>query len=421
MINTFQFSMGGGYVLAIEDSLVQAKKLEHFFKQHNIQYRIQVSAEDAIRAMEIEKPALVISDIVMPGMDGYELCRYIKSNKELSHIPVILLTSLQDPHDIIRGLQAGADNFITKPYEDNYLISRIQYLLINKDIRRSGNSEMLMELVFRGEKYQINSDKRQILDLLLSVYEAAIQRNEELVAVKSSLEKANQDLIQANQDLDAFTHTVSHDLRSPLSVIHGFTHILLDNENSTLSEEEKSYLEVIKESTLSMSQLITDLMNFSQSGKIEIKQEKIDMSGLGQEVIETILSRTDRKDIKFEIMPGMEGIADNGLIRIVLDNLIGNACKYAGKSEHPLVIFGLKDYFGQKVFFIKDNGVGFNMANAGKLFMPFQRLHSAAEFSGTGVGLSTVKRIIERHGGQVWAESEEGNGATFFFTLGEQK
>ena len=420
MINTLQICMGGGYILAIEDSLVQAKRLEHFFKEYNINYKIFVSAEEALSAMKIEKPDLIISDIIMPGMNGYDFCKIVKSSPEYSGIPVILLTSLQDPHDIIRGLQAGSDNFITKPYEDQYLVSRIQYLLINKDIRNSGNSEMYMDLLFRGEKYQINSDKRQILDLLLSVYEAAIQRNEELVAVKSRLEKANSDLLQANQDLDAFSHTVSHDLRSPLSVIHGFAHLLLDNEQSTLSEEEKSYISIIKDSALSMSQLITDLLNFSQSGKSTVNKESIDLTELVQEVCSTLSNREEYKRVTFNIEEGLTTRADRSLLRIVLDNLIGNACKYSSKSEIPTVTFGRKDYFGQNVYFVKDYGVGFNMSKAEKLFQPFQRFHSEMEFSGTGVGLSTVKRIIDRHEGQIWAESEEGKGATFNFTLNEQ-
>jgi signal transduction histidine kinase len=154
---------------------------------------------------------------------------------------------LQDPQDIIKGLQAGADNFITKPYDEKYLLSRIQYLLINREIRFSGSAEMVIELVFRGEKYHINSEKKQILDLLLSVYEAAIQRNDELIAIKAQLEIANENLKQSNQDLEAFSRSVSHDLKTPLNGIIGFSDFLLDDKESNLSENSKEYLTIINE------------------------------------------------------------------------------------------------------------------------------------------------------------------------------
>ena len=418
MNNYSQFILESGYVLAVEDSLVQAKRLEYFFKEHNIKYQLYTNAEDAFSAALIEKPELIISDVVMPGMGGYEFCRQIKSTEYLSSVPIILLTSLQDPHDIIKGLQAGADNFITKPYDEKYLFSRIQYLLINRDIRFAANAEMVIELVFRGNKYQINSEKRQILDLLLSVYEAAIQRNDELTAIKAQLEKANENLKQANQDLEAFSRTVSHDLKSPLNGIIGFSDLLLADNAYNISEDSKQFLEIIKDSAWSMSSLIQDLLQFSQSGLVEIEQEPVDLTQIATQVMQNILQRDQSRKVKVEIAQNLHAKADPKMIQVVLDNLLGNAFKYSGLKADAEISFGKKDYYGQDLFYVHDNGAGFDMNLAHKLFQPFQRLHAANEFKGTGVGLSTVQRIIEKHGGQIWAESEVGKGATFFFTLG---
>jgi len=409
-----QFNFESSYIMAVEDSLVQAKRLEYFFKEHAIKYKLFVNAEEAYQAVLIEKPELIISDIIMPGMDGYEFCKMIKDNKELSQIPVILLTSLQDPQDIIKGLQSGADNFITKPYDEKYLFSRIQYLLINRDIRFAGSAEMVIELVFRGQKYQINSDKKQILDLLLSVYEAAIQRNDELRETKRQLEVVNENLKQANEDL-----TVSHDLKSPLSGVIGFSDILLANNEYNLNEESKQFLEAINKSAWEMSNLIHDLLQFSRSGLVNLEQEPVNLSQIAKEVMENITHRDPSRVVKVSIEDELITKADPKMIRVVLDNLLGNAFKYSALNAEAEIKVGKKAYYGKDLFYVTDNGTGFDMSQADKLFQPFQRLHSSNQFKGTGVGLSTVKRIIEKHGGQIWAESEPGKGSTFNFTLGD--
>lgn len=409
-----------GYIMALEDSLVQAKRLEYFFKKNRFSYKIFSTAEDAIKVVEIEKPSLIISDILMPGMDGYQFCKKVKSNPLTGHIPVILLTSLQDPNDIIRGLQAGADNFITKPYDERYLHSRINHLLSNIGTSAGNdpcNNTDPIQIKYRGEEFNITSGRRQILDLLISVYDTAIQRNEELTEIKERLEATNKELIQANEDLDAFARTVSHDLKSPLTVILGFSSAILDNPESKITEDEKSYIQFMKESAMEMNQLIRDLLSFSQSGRLQLEKEELNLAEIAKDILESILMRFPETSPEVTIEPGMSAYADTRMIRVVLDNLLGNAIKYSSKNQAPKIVFGKRDYYGKDLFFVKDNGVGFDMSKADKLFQPFVRLHSGSEYSGTGVGLSTVKRIIEKHGGEIWAESEPGQGAEFLFTL----
>ncbi len=415
---SYTISLGTSHILAIEDSLVQAKKLQHFFDEHKINALLFSNASEAYAHAEVNPPILIISDIVMPGMDGYEFCSKIKSNPALRDIPVILLTSLSDPLDIVKGLQAGADNFITKPYEEQYLLSRIHYLLANRDMRRSGVGDMVIEIMFQGTKYQINSDKKQILNLLLSVYEAAIHRNNELIEAKLQLETLNTNLISANEELDAFARTVSHDLRSPLGGITGFAELLLEEYGEKFNEDAKTQLTWILRSAHKMSHLITDLLNYSRAGRASLDPVNVNLTELAQEMVADLKQRFNSPGTIVTIEEGMHVNADLSLMQIAMDNLLGNAFKYSSKKEHPQISVGSTEIYGRKVFYVKDNGAGFDSAKADKLFNPFVRLHSGKEFQGTGVGLSTVKRIIERHGGDIWAESQPDQGAVFYFTIG---
>ncbi len=419
MLTSYRITLGSGYIMVVEDSLVQAKRLQHFFDENEVNTIVYNNAMDAYAAALEKSPVLIISDIVMPGMDGYEFCSKLKSHETLKEVPVILLTSLRDPLDIIKGLQAGADNFITKPYDDKYLLSRIHYLLANREMRKSGSTEMVIEIMFRGNKYAINSEKKQILDLLLSVYEAAIQRNDELSYTQAQLEASNENLVAANHELEAFSYTVSHDLRNPLNVISGYTQLLQQDYSSLLDAEAIEFLDRIYTATFTMAKLIDDLLQFSRSGRAEIKSEPIDLSEMVRNIVAEFENRGKEHKAKIFIREGLTVEADPGLLNIVLNNLLSNALKYSGKVADPEIAFGKLESENDNIFFVKDNGAGFDMAKADKLFNPFQRLHTNQEFQGTGVGLATVRRIIERHGGRVWAESEIGKGATFYFLLPE--
>ncbi len=417
MENVLNISFDKGYVLAVEDSKVQAKRIQHLFDENNIPSKICKNGAEALEAAKQKKPLIIVSDVVMPVMDGYEFCTHIKSNAELSETPVILLTSLSDPLDIIKGLQAGADNFITKPYDDNYLLTRMKYLIANRHFRQMGSGEMAIDIVFQNQQFRINSDKKQILNLLLSVYEAAVNRNEQLIEAQQQLEVMNENLQAANKELEAFSHTVSHDLKSPLNGVIGFAELLKSMYGDVLDDEAKSYLSNMIKSAYNMAQLIEDLLNFSKSGRAIINPEVFDLSEMFHSVVNDLRELTYKSDYQVHIEEGIMARADPGLIRIVLNNLVSNALKYSQKKEKPEIHFGTIEKDGEKVLYLRDNGVGFDMSKADDLFRPFMRLHTSREFQGTGVGLSTVQRIIEKHGGNIWFESTPGEGTCFYFTI----
>jgi signal transduction histidine kinase len=406
-----------GYIVAVEDSLVQARKLKNFLDQRGLKNIVCGSAEEALPQIQDNPPKLIISDIIMPGMDGYTLCHTIKQDPALREIPVILLTSLSDPLDIIKGLQAGADNFITKPYEEEYLYSRIESLLLNREFQSCQDQGDAITILFKGEKYTISADKKQILNLLFSVYEAAVQRNHQLITTQQELQASNENLQSANQELEAFSYTVSHDLRSPLNVVAGYTQLLQAEYDEMMDEEGRDYLARILQSTFSMSHLIDDLLKFSRSGTKAITPESVDLSKMAEGVVREVRERYENFKADVRITAGIHVMADPALIHVVLDNLIGNAVKYSSKVDFPVVVLDKVNIGGEEVICISDNGAGFDMSKAEKMFNPFQRFHTSQEFQGTGVGLATVRRIVERHGGRIWAESERGKGAAFYFTL----
>lgn len=408
----------GEEILVIEDSPTQAEQLRYMLEKHGYRVTTAGTGREALAFMAERKPGLIITDVIMPEMDGYELCRAVKSDERFRDIPVIMLTSLSDPHDVIRGLECGADNFITKPYDETSLLYRIINMQMERQHRSTADGEDGVEVYFDRRKFLITADRRQALNLLLSTYETAIQKNRELSSARDELNELNERLVAANRELEAFNYTVSHDLRSPLSIITGYCQLLQDFCSGNLDEQCRGFLHDITDAAGRMDQLITTILNFSRLSRKEINRQTVDLSRVAQTVMFDLRMRQPERTVKFVIAEGVEVNGDAKLLRVVLGNLIGNAWKYTGHREDACIEFGTALSEGKPACFVRDNGAGFDMDQADRLFRPFERLHGADEFEGTGIGLATVQRIIERHGGRVWADGEVGKGATFFFTLG---
>ncbi|MBI2295189.1 MAG: response regulator [Betaproteobacteria bacterium] len=403
-------------VLVAEDSPTQAQRLQHILEQQGYRVTVTANGRQALEVARRRKPTIIISDVVMPEMDGYELSRTIKADPGLGDVPVILVTTLSDPQDVIRGLECCADNFILKPYDEHYLLSRVQFVLVNREVRQSERVGMGVEIVFNGQKHFITADRLQILNLLLSTYDAAIQRNKELKHSQEELRSLNAQLEGANKELESFSYSVSHDLRAPLRAIDGFSRILEGDFSERLDDEGRRLLKVIRDSSRSMGQLIDDLLAFSRLGRKAVASAEIDMRRVFEEAFKEV--RMDR-DRPARLVAGAlpPAFGDAALVRQVWHNLLSNAVKFSSRREQPVVeVSGYEDE-RYNVYCVKDNGAGFDMQYYDKLFGVFQRLHDASEFPGTGVGLATVQRVIAKHGGRVWAEGKVGEGAAFYFTL----
>jgi PAS domain S-box-containing protein len=222
----------------------------------------------------------------------------------------------------------------------------------------------------------------------------------------------------ANKDLESFAYSVSHDLRTPLRTIEGFAALIREDGESSLSETARRQLERIGVASRHMARLIDDMLMLSRASRTEIRREPVDVTLLARSVASELYTGRNGRDVTIEVEPGLAANADPQLLRIVLTNLLGNAWKYTARREVAHIEVTSEEYEGEDVFVVRDNGCGFDMHFVGKLFQPFQRLHAAEDFEGTGVGLATVARIVRRHGGKVWAEGVPDRGATFRFTVG---
>jgi light-regulated signal transduction histidine kinase (bacteriophytochrome) len=225
------------------------------------------------------------------------------------------------------------------------------------------------------------------------------------------------ELVATNRELEAFSYSVSHDLRAPLRSIDGFSQALLEDCADVLPPEGREYLGFLRESSQQMGVLIDDLIQLSRLTRDEFHAEEVDLSALAEKAAVELRSRDRGRVVEFRIQPGVRAAGDPRLLWHVFDNLLGNAWKFTARNPEARIEFGARANGGETQYYVRDNGVGFDMAYASRLFSPFQRLHARSDFEGSGIGLATVQRVVRRHGGRVWAEAQPDRGATFYFTL----
>jgi two-component system sensor histidine kinase/response regulator len=335
----------------------------------------QRSGEAALIAAAQNPPDLILLDIAMPGLDGYEVCQRLKADPHLAQIPILFLSGLGEVEDKVKAFQAGGLDFIPKPFKLEELHARVRIHL------------------------QLGELQRELR-----------HRNAHLEQVVAQLEAAN-------QELDSFSYSVSHDLRSPVRAIEQLTDMLSEDHGRQLDEPGRNLLSLIQSKARHADRLIEDLLRFSRLGRQALQTEAINMEALARSVLDECLASVPerRVDAKLHSLPPACG--DRAMLTRVFVNLISNALKYTRPRAHTEIEIHGYSEAGECIYCVKDNGVGFDMKYVDKLFGVFQRLHTQEEFEGTGVGLALVQRVLSRHHGRVWAESRPNEGAKFCFAL----
>ena len=416
-------------ILIVEDSPTQTKLLRLILEEYGYTVDAAPNGVKALECVRRRKPDLIITDIVMPEMDGFALCTALKSDPDFNLIPIVLLTSLSDPEDVIKGLQAGADNFLTKPYEDTFLISCIQNVFANLELRKDRSSDSEVEIMFAGKKYFINSNRMQIIDLLLSTYENAVQKNNELhkahndlMAAHHQLEHKNIELEKVNEEKTRFLSVAAHDLRNPLTIIYTTADLITEELKEKTSKETIEFLEMIKQSSKFMRDLIEELLDVSviDSGNLSLYLEPVDIMELIRNNVSLNRVIAGRKQITVEFNPIKDLPVfqlDRKKIEQVMNNLISNAIKYS--YPNSLVTIDTTCEQGNLIISVHDTGQGIPPAEMDRLFKPFPRLSvkTTSGESSTGLGLVIVRKIVEAHNGKVWAESRLKVGTTFSISI----
>jgi DNA-binding response OmpR family regulator len=387
--------LGPKRILAVDDDLAYLDHLGTILRDEGYDVLMAHSGEEAIEALSVQPVDCILLDLMMPGTGGRETCKRIKASPAARDTPLIVLTALEGRDAVVEGLSAGADDVVAKSSDVEVVRARV-----GAQLRRK----------------QIEDEHRKIReDLLRSELAASEERAARRVAeARAALVD---ELERKNHELETFTYSVSHDLRAPLRAIHGFGQILLEDCGDVLDEESQRRLRMMQSAAERMARLIDDLMGLSRLGRAELRRTQVDVSAVARAVADELGRGSPERAASFVIAADMTAEADAGLVRVLLDNVMGNAWKFTASVPDARIDVGATRSSETTTFFVRDNGAGFDMAYAQKLFRPFQRLHTEEQFPGTGIGLATVHRVVDRHGGRVWAEGALGKGATFFFTL----
>lgn len=364
-------------ILIVDDRPENLVTLKTVLRDLDIELIEATNGNDALKATLHHDFALALLDIQMPEMDGYELASILREEEKTTNLPFIFISAVYtDNLNVFKGYEKGAFSFITKPFQPEILINKVRFFI---------------------EKHQQE----------IALYD-----------LNENLKKKNAELGNINKELEAFSYSVSHDLRAPLRSINGYAAILKEDFGEQLTPEAERVLDDIIRSALKMSDLIDSLLTLSRLGRKEKSTRLINTNSLIKDILEELSVENSNKNLEFKVgdLPAIKG--DLELIKQVFVNLVSNAIKYSSKKKKPVVEIGsVTNEDKATIYYVKDNGAGFNMEYKNKLFGVFQRLHGAKEFEGLGVGLAIVKRIVNSHGGRIWAEGKLNEGATFYFTV----
>jgi two-component system, sensor histidine kinase and response regulator len=348
------------------------------------------SGTEALRSVLAQDFAVILLDVQMPDMSGIEAASMIRDRERSKTTPIIFLTgAVRTAEMMFKGYSTGAVDYLMKPVVSGVLRTKVEVFVDLALARLALQDEIRERGRIAGELSKLNM----------------------------VLEQRHGDLLAANEDLEAFGHSVSHDLRMPLRHIQAYISMVEDSAATKLDPQEQKRLESARNAAQRMSQLIDDLLSFSRVGRTPLASVMVDMSELVKETLGELQPETQGRSIEWDLgrLPRVRG--DRSLLQQVWVNLLSNAIKYTRPREPARIQITAVQQDSELVFWVKDNGVGFDMSYADKLFGVFQRMHTVQEFEGTGVGLANVRRIIQRHGGRTWAEAQRDLGTTVYFSL----
>ncbi|HEX5576310.1 MAG TPA: response regulator [Gemmatimonadales bacterium] len=352
------------------------------------------SGREALKWLLTHDFAVILLDVKMPDMDGFETAALIRQRDKSRHTPILFLTAADNTQtQAVRGYAVGAVDYLVKPVVPEFVRSKVA---------------VFVELAKKNELL------RRQAELLARSEQAA----RELAEARAELVR---DLEHKNRELESFSYAVSHDLRAPLRRIDSFSRAVLESQGDRLDEAGQRFLSRVREASQQMSQLIDDVLYLSRVTRADLRDQEVDLSSLASLALARLQEAEPTRQIEIKIRPAVVVSGDGQLLRIALENLLENAWKFTAKEPSARIEFGVTQVAGEPTYFVRDNGAGFDMTYADRLFGPFQRLHPHTEFPGSGIGLATVQRIIHRHGGRLWAEGLVGQGATFQFTLGRAR
>jgi two-component system, sensor histidine kinase and response regulator len=338
------------------------------------------SGPDALRQLLKQDFAMILLDVRMPGMDGFEAAQLIRQRPRSELTPIIFVTALDRAEtDMGRGYDLGAVDFVFAPVVPAILRAKVSVFV---------------------ELYKAQQELRR--------YRTQLER---LVQERTTA------LTAINRELEAFSYSVSHDLRAPLLSFDGLNQSLLKDYGDSLDPRAKDYLQRMRRASERMTSVFDGLQTLFRLTSGEIHRETTDMSSMAADIVEEMRAADPERKVDVSVGEGLTAFGDPRLLRILMTNLISNAWKFTSKEAAARVEIGAEIVDGDTRLFVRDNGVGFDMIYAHKLFGAFQRLHSQSDFPGVGIGLATVRRIVNRHGGRAWAEGAVGDGATFYFVL----
>lgn len=388
--------LGPKKVLAVDDSPTYLNELSQALAGEGYDLVCAHCGEDALELLAVFPVDCILLDLMMPGLGGAETCRQIKASPGLREIPLMMVTGREDKDATVEALGAGADDAIAKSADFAVLRARLRAQL---------------------RRRQIDAERRRWhADLLQKEFEAAEARSaRELAETRAGLIA---ELEIKNKELEAFSYSVSHDLRAPLRAIDGFSAALLRDNGAQLDERGQMYLSRVRTATERMGLLIDDLLMLSRITSCRLERTRCDVTATARQIASELTGRNGGRSVEFCVQEGLTVQADLRMLTVLLENLLGNAWKFT--SQQAAAQVSLEEPSPGE-FCVRDNGAGFDMTYADKLFTPFQRYHSDSEFEGTGIGLATVFRVVTRHRGRVWAESAVGQGTSIHFSLVPQE